>query len=238
MSGANSAGWEKLLQDYPWFTGKNRFPLPAYSEFMPPPRFGRSPYGEFDTEHSVPNDPFGWYISEIEEELQLKPGLTLLANEILKQIVELGEGKPAYNISGQMGRNLLNNPYWPPELAAQAGNLPHERYVVFLPLALSKTQDDKGRVRWTFFGSSEQGPERAFWKSFFSSPTQEIPGKKALVFLCKLLSAVYQENYPNISDLPRIGFRFLPTAAASSNRADLPVPSYIKPFLYDENTHA
>jgi len=91
VSGVNSTGWEKMLQGYPWFNGKNRFTLPAYSEFMPPPRFGRSPYGEFDTEHSVQNDPFGWYVSEIEEELQLKPGLTLLANEILKQIVELGE---------------------------------------------------------------------------------------------------------------------------------------------------
>ena len=238
MSGVNSTGWEKMLQGYPWFNGKNRFTLPAYSEFMPPPRFGRSPYGEFDTEHSVQNDPFGWYVSEIEEELQLKPGLTLLANEILKQIVELGEGKPAYNISGQMGRNLLDNPYWPPELAAQAGKLPHERYIVFLPLALSKTQDDKGLVRWTFFGSSEQGPEQAFRKSFFSSPAQEIPEKEVLAFLCNLLSSVYQENCRNIADLPGTGFRFLPAAASSQDRVDLPLPSYFKPFVYDENTPA
>ena len=100
----------------------------------------------------------------------------------MKQIVELGEGKPAYSIAGQMGRNLIDNPYWPSELAARAGKLFHERYVVFLPLALSKTQDDKGRIRWTFFGGSEQGPERAFWKSFYLSPAEEVPATKSFFF--------------------------------------------------------
>src|SRR5271157_4210913 len=99
---------------------------------MPSPRFGRSPYGEIDTEHFMKDDPSGWYVSEIEEELELQPGLAMLANQIVKQLVELGEGKPAFSISGQMERNLIENPYWPLELAAQAGKLPHERYVVFL----------------------------------------------------------------------------------------------------------
>ena len=240
MSGKNSAGWEKLVNGYPWFPGKDRFPLPAYSEFMPPPRFGRSPYGQIDTEHFMKDDPFGWYVSEIEEELEIQPGLTMLANQILKQIVELGQGKPVYGISGQKEQHLIDNPYWPPELAAQAGKLPHERYVVFLPLALSKTQDDKGRVRWTFFGSSEQGPERAFWKSFFSSPAEEIKPQEAFSFLFKLFSQVYQENCRDITDLQRIGFRFLPTQPNASFPywTDMPLPSYVKPFIRDENTPA
>jgi len=57
LSGKNSAGWEKLVNGYPWFPGKDRFPLPAYSEFMPPPRFGRSPYGQIDIEHFMKDDP-------------------------------------------------------------------------------------------------------------------------------------------------------------------------------------
>ena len=238
MSGKNSAGWEKLLEGYPWFAGKDKFPIPAYSEFMPPPRFGRSPYGEIDTGHYTQNDPFGWYVSEVEEELEIQPGLSMLANQILRQIVELGLGKPAYSITGPQEHHLVDNPYWPPELAAQAGKLLHERFVVFLPLALSKTQDDKGRVRWTFFGSSEQGPERAFWKSFFSSPTQEIPAQEALAFLFALLKQVYSENCSSTAVLHKIGFRVLPTLPNSSFSywTDMPLPSYIKPLVWDENT--
>ena len=238
MSSKEPAGWDKLLQGYPWFSGKGQYQIPAYSEFMPPPRFGRSPYGEIDTSHFIPDDPFGWYVSEIEEELELQPGLAMLANQILKQIAELGQGKPAYNIAGQKGRNLTNNPYWPPELEARAGKLPHEQYVVFLPIALSKTQDDKGRVRWTFFGGSEQGPERAFWKSFYAAPQQEVQPQEALSFLCRLLSSVYHENCPDVSSLKRIGFRFLPTELNASFPywADMSIPSCIKPYIWDENT--
>ena len=31
-------------------------------------------------------------------------------------------------------------------------------------------KDDKGRLRWTLFGSSEQGPARPFWRGFFTAP--------------------------------------------------------------------
>ena len=75
MNEADSAGWKKLVKGYPWFSGKNQYPIPAYSEFMPPPRFGQSPYGEIDTSQFVKDDPFGWYVSEVEEELELQPGL-------------------------------------------------------------------------------------------------------------------------------------------------------------------
>src|SRR5438128_2341433 len=40
------AGWPVLLGGWPWFRGAGRYPLPAYSEFMPPPRLVRKPYGE------------------------------------------------------------------------------------------------------------------------------------------------------------------------------------------------
>ena len=240
LSGQNSAGWEKLLEGYPWFAGKGKFPIPAYSEFMPPPRFGRSPYGEIDTAHFVKTDPFGWYVSEIEEELELQPGLAMLANQIVRQVAELGLGKPAYGIAGQQEHHLVDNPYWPPELAAQAGKLPQERYVVFLPLALSKTQDDKGRVRWTFFGSSEQGPERAFWKSFFSSPTQEIPAQEALAFLFSTFYAgISMRNAATLPICIKSGSAFYRhcQTPCSLTGADMPLPSCIKPFILDENAN-
>jgi hypothetical protein len=48
------------------------------------------------------------------------------------------------------------------QLARRAGKLDHDRCAVLLPLAVSHTQDDKGRMGWTLFGSSEHGPARAF----------------------------------------------------------------------------
>ena len=42
--------------------------------------------------------------------------------------------------------------------------------MLLLPLALSRTQDDKGRVRWTLFGGSEQGPAAAFWRGLLPRP--------------------------------------------------------------------
>ena len=237
MAKVNSIGWNKLLKGYPWFSGKGHYPIPAYSEFMPAPRLGRSLYGDAFNSQFVKDDFFGWYVSEIEEEFELQPGLQIIANQIVKQIVELGQGKPANNIAGQNGGNLLENPYWPPELASMAGKLPHERYVAFLPLALSRTQDDKGRIRWTFFGSSEQGPEKAFWKSFYSSPTEEIPAQEALSFLIRLLALVFNETCQDISSLYKIGFRVLPTQIDSRFPywTDMPLPSYIKPLIWDEN---
>ncbi len=159
-------GWSALLEGYPWFSGKGKFPLPAYSEFMPPPRLGRKPYGEPELRPFSDEDPFGWAVTEVEEEYELGPGLEHLAGEIVGALRRLGGGQPEFRIPGYRRRNLADNPYCPPELQAAFGHLPRERYVVLLPLALSRTQDDKGRVRWTFFGSSEQGPEQAFWRGF------------------------------------------------------------------------
>src|SRR6202030_2928413 len=77
-------------------------------------------------------------------------------------------------------KKLLDNPYWPLRLAEKAGSLPHERYVVIAPLALSRTQDDKGRVRWTLFGASEHGPaielEREFVARLLKSAYGESSG--------------------------------------------------------------
>jgi len=68
-------GWQKLLTGYPWFNCDKLFPLPAYSEFMPSPLVGRKPLGEVDREIFDDNDPFGWHITEMEEEYELRPGI-------------------------------------------------------------------------------------------------------------------------------------------------------------------
>ncbi len=125
-------------------------------------------------------DECGWNVTEYEEEQQLWPGLEMLARDALQELVRLGKGQPTPHIARA---KLLDNPYWPAALAARAGQLAHERYVLLLSVALSRTQDDKGRVRWTLFGGSEQGPGRAFWRGFFTAPGVEAPREVAASFL-------------------------------------------------------
>jgi hypothetical protein len=103
---------------------------------MPPPRLGRTPYGEVDTTLLAEADPYGWLVSEIEEEYELRPGLEHVTRQIMEHVLHLGQGQPEYHIAGHGRQNLENNPYWPPELAQRAGHLDHERYVALLPFAL------------------------------------------------------------------------------------------------------
>jgi hypothetical protein len=237
MNTRDAYGWKRLIDGYPWFEGAGTYPLPAYSEFMPPPRLGRAPYGATDTLFSD-DDPYGWHISEIEQEYELNPGLEKIAREILGQLLELGRGLSAHHIAGHQRRNLKDNPYWPAEIAGRAGHLKHERFVILLPLALSKTQDDMGRVRWTFFGSSEQGPERAFWKSFYSAPGQELPERHAISFIASLLREAYGEDAKSAAQITRTGFRILPSPKNPNYGYwnDEPLPSWTRRFVVTEQS--
>jgi len=225
-------GWHLLLNQFPWFSCKGGFPLPAYSEFMPPPRLGRKPYGACDPGLFPPDDPSGWNVSEAEEEWELRPGLGRLAGHILTALVRMGRGEPEYAIAGHGGRNLQNNPYWPGELADRAGRMPQERYVVLLPLALSRTQDDLGRIRWTLFGGSEQGPERAFWKSFLSPQNSHSRESGLVEFFIRLLTDAFDVRVSSRSDLLALGFRFLPTDSYEPFAHWMPesLPGGIAPF--------
>ena len=105
-----------------------------------------------------------------------------------------------------------------------------------MPLAFSKTQDDKGRVRWTFFGGSEQGPDRAFWKSFYSAPGLERRPEHAVDFVRRLLRGAYGETPGRLTDLRQAGFRILPGSGESACRLwrQGPLPSWTAPFLFRE----
>jgi hypothetical protein len=221
------AGWSQLLEGPPWCAGEGGFPIAAYSELMPPPRLGAAPCGELDDALFVEEDPFGWRISELEQERELRPGIERLAQQVVGALARLGGGAPEHHIAGHGARNLVGNPCWPPELAAAAGSLAHERYVLLAPLALSRTQDDKGRVRWTFFGGSEQGPERAFWRSFLTAPGAELPASAAIDFLARLLAAAFGETARDEAALRAAGLRLLPAR-------EVP-PGAFTPFVIDEH---
>jgi len=230
-------GWKKLLRGYPWSVGEGGYPIQAYSEFMPPLKTGINPCtGEPYLWIFREEDPEGWYVYEIEEEYQLRPGLVNIGKQVMEHLVQLGQGTLSPLLSGHKGRNLANNIYWPPELASHAGKFHHERYIVLLPLSLSKTKDDKGRIRWTFFGASEQGPEQAFWQSFYESETSELPESMFTGLFQKILSKGYGKNFRTARELRKLNFRFLPTGDTVPFGYWKPAsyPSWMKKYLISD----
>jgi len=142
------------------FAGEGRFPLPAYSEFMPPPYVGLKPYET----HRVRADDHAFEIDEYAQAHELAPGLRGVAGHVLRQLSKLARGG-----SPQLSRTLLDdNPAWPPALhdATAAGRFDGVPFSIALGLALSRTQDDQGNVRWTLFGASHLGAGAGFWRSF------------------------------------------------------------------------
>ncbi len=224
-----ATGWHRLIPPDDCFRGEGNYPLDAYSEFLPAPRVGWKPYGGRgpDPELFPPDDPFGWHVGEFEEELELRAGLTQVGTQLLTKLGRLLDGNPD---TGIPALDLAANPFWPAELAGEP-KLPHERCVTLLPLALSRTQDDKGRVRWTLFGNSEQGPGKAFWKGFFTAPKKELPAAEAVAFFCRLLKAVYGEEVDGAAGLRRAGFRILPDDEPSFPFWAETLPSWTTEFL-------
>ena len=207
-------GWFQFLEGFPWFRGENKFPLRAYSEYMPPVRTGISVYSrEIDSRVFDIHDAFGWKISEFEEEYQLRPGLEITGKQILEHIVQMGSGKFPSHLAGHKQKNLIGNIFWSDQFASHSGWQEKERYVSLLPLALSKTNDDKGRVQWTFFGASEQGPEKAFWKSFYEAPDKEVPVSVFITLMQWIFKNAYRIPVKNGEHLKNLGFRILNTGA-------------------------
>ena len=178
-----------------------------------------------------PDDPFGWKVHEFDEALELQPGLHQIAKDLLTRLKRLQDGNPDTGLPRHISRN---NPFWPPEL--ESADLQNDPCVLLLPLSLSRTQDDKGRVRWTLFGNSEQGPGKAFWRSFFTAPGVEAPPEFGIGFFCRLLRSVYGENVADADGLRRAGLRILP-----EDQPDFPfwsegeLPSWAKPFLFRDD---
>jgi hypothetical protein len=229
-------GWQQLVEGYPWFEGEGCYPIPAYSEFMPPPRLGCSQYGDIDRMLFDKDDVYGWRVPEIDQEYELQPGLERIAGQVLAHLVRFGRGESVRALIGLNRRLIEGNPYWSPEIDERLGSLTRERYVTLFPVALAKTQDYLGHVRWTLFGNSEQGPERAFWKSFYTAPGEEIPTSESLGFVSQLLLNVYRETARTENDLLQLGFRILPSGKNESFphwNAD-PLPKWTRPFLIED----
>jgi hypothetical protein len=223
------SGWKQMLDGWPWFQGEGSYPILPNSEYMPPLRLGLKPYGTRDSTRLDPDDPFGWPVTEYEEALILRPGMQSLADQVLHHLL----GVWRHEETDVIGVNLTDNPYCPQELLHRSHKLAHERFVLLLPMALSRTLDDKARDRWTLFGNSEQGPARPFWKSFFRAPGQEHPGEVALAFLRRLLEQAYGEQ--DVSNLYAAGLRVLPQGDDAPFGPEGELPSWTKPLLFEES---
>ncbi len=225
------AGWRALTTGWTWAKGEGRFPIAAYSEFIPPPRRCQKPYGARELQAPFrDDDPWGWHVATHEQDAGLTPGLANIARQVGKVIQALGSGLNTHGI-GQL--HLDDNLYWPPALAAHAGALAHERYVFLSPLALSMTQDDMANVRWTLFGGSDQGPAKGFWRSFFSAPGVEVAAPTALGLLRRILVGAYGLGEAQLADLRLAGLRILPAGddADFSHWQEGPLPSWTRELL-------
>ncbi len=169
------------------YRGAGKFPLRAYSEFMPPPYIAIKPYaptlasacatftaGHGDQLHGMESGgrapTLG--IDEYEQAHDLEPGFGRIGARIVAELGKLVRGQPH-----ALSKTLLEgNPAWPAELAAaaKAGALADDPLVVIAALALSRTQDDKGNERWTLFGTSHDGPARAMWHGCDAPKLAEI----------------------------------------------------------------
>ncbi len=125
---------------------------------MPPPYVGSKPYRSQvelggTTDAICDGDCFD--LDEYELAQSVEPGLDYIAGQIVDRLERLVRGGP-HRLSHTL---LENNPAWPAELAeaARDGRLGHDPVVVICPLALSRSQDDKGNDRWTLFGTSHDG---------------------------------------------------------------------------------
>ena len=124
-------GWQRLIPSDDIFRGEGKYPIQAYSEFMPPPRVGWKAYGDHapDSELFARDDPFGWLVDEFEEAREIQPGLVQIGRQVLHKVACLIDGAHEPGIPKS---DLEDNPCWPPELAAHS-KLPHERCVTLLP---------------------------------------------------------------------------------------------------------
>lgn len=165
----DKALWAQIEQEAAGaFLGQGRFPVPAYSEFMPPPFVGLKPFTACDAGGAADNssvcDEHGVAVDEYEQEHELRPGLAKIASHLVLELRKLATGA-----THEFSRTLLEgNLAWPEPLAAvaRAGGYPQRPFFVMQTLALSRTQDDKGNVRWTLFGASHLPAAAVFWRGF------------------------------------------------------------------------
>ncbi|MGC4113184.1 MAG: hypothetical protein QM765_00595 [Myxococcales bacterium] len=207
------------------FRGDDPVAARAYSEFMPPPYVALKPYAPgLLGLPAVGGSGFG--VTEYEEANELGPGFARIARHLLDEVQKLVQphADPARRKEHEFSSTLLKgNPAWPAE--ASASQRAPRALTLAIPLALSRTQDDKGNARWTLFGASHTGPARAFWESFGAK------GEKRFVATAGWLAGIQADT---VQALEAAGVRVHPRSAdpALPGFDEGPLPSFAKALLW------
>jgi len=94
----------------------------------------------------------------------------------------------------------------------------------------------KGEYAGPFFGGSEQGPEKAFWKSFYESPEKELPESVFISFMQWIFKHAYGIHLKSPDHLRSLGFRILPAGDGYpfSYWKTEALPSWTKGYLIND----
>ena len=151
------------------FSATGRFPVPAYSEFMPPPFVGIKPFTA-PAMPAAPRTPPACATSTASPSTSTSRSTSWgLAWPRSRATWCLSWASwPRARPTSSPALCSTDNLAWPESLAAaaRAGRYPQRPFFVMQPLALSRTQDDKGNVRWTLFGASHEPASAVFWRGF------------------------------------------------------------------------
>ncbi len=216
------------------FAGRADFPLPPIPSSCRRRGWPQSPTARKSRGRSARTIRSAGRFPSMKRPSSCGRGWSISPRELLHAMEHLGHGRPAHGIARA---KLEGNPFWPPELAERAGRLAHERYVASGAAGPSRTQDDKGRVRWTLFGGSEQGPARAFWKGFWTAPGRELPAERPPGFLlsparCGLWRVARAAERPAPGRVPHPARHGRSLASLRARRAHC--PSWTTPYLLSE----
>lgn len=231
--GAPAGGWPALDAE-PWPRGAAVPPFPAYSEFMPAPLVERKPTGEALGEARIAGDDHGWRVTAREATHELEPGLAALAAALAPRLAAVLDDDAH---TRGLSRDLIAGNRYLPDVALPAASL-SAPLIAVVGVALSRTQDDKGRVRWTLLGASDLGPGPAFWAGFHRGPraADELDGATAAARLAALVTPIVDVPRPSVTALRRAGVRILP----AGDDPDLPgwgderIPRGLRALLVDD----
>jgi hypothetical protein len=127
---------------------------------MPAPLVARKPTGALVGEARVAGDDHGWRITAREATHELEPGLAALAAALAPKLAAVLDDDAH---TRGLSRDLIAGNRYLPDVALPAASL-SAPLIAVVGVALSRTQDDKGRVRWTLLGDRPR--PAPFWAGF------------------------------------------------------------------------
>jgi hypothetical protein len=115
-------------------------------------------------EARIAGDDHGWRITAREATHELEPGLAALAAALAPALAAVLDDDAH---TRGLSRDLIAGNRYLPDVALPAARA---ALIAVVGVALSRTQDDKGRVRWTLLGASDLGPARRSGPVFHRGP--------------------------------------------------------------------